>query len=335
MKKTFSSSILYLLLFFSANLLAGEAVVISFRAPLQKAPESNAKTFQVFRKGEIIYLSDKEIKNPSHPEYYEIFDRSGRTGYIKKEYLKVIYKDDREENESITYVNARTGHDSTDFRLEEPLPATYPFESREFARLNVSLSLGNNPKSPYRYNANVSKQKYSSESGLRLNYQRKLDFDLVDRLYFGVFAAISSVRNQIDFSDGGLAEESRSLIRLGPVLSFDFYKTERHLLTLGTGFTWNLHRSSLKVMVNSFGEEEKLYTGFSLAPFLQSTYAFRDLYPNLDFTLGSELNFFLPHTQKSSSTPEFTQYWNEENPTELNHGLKPQALFFMGLNFKY
>lgn len=201
--------------------------------------------------------------------------------------------------------------------------------------MNISLAMGSNPKSPYQYEGNVSSQNYSMDYGLKISYQKKLDFDQVDRLYYGLFTSFSSVTNKIRFSSGDSSTENRGIIRLGPIMSFDFYKTTDHLLNLGTGFTWNLHRSTLEVDVNNFGEEEILFTGFSLSPFVQSMFAFRDIYPNLDFTLGSEVNFYLPHTQKASSVPEFTQYWKSQNPQEFSQGLTVQAQFFMGMNFKY
>lgn len=330
--------IILAVLFFTFNFTetyAAKAVVISFRAPMQSEAKNDASTFQVLKKGDVIFVADKDLKEPSFPGFYETIDRSGRTAYVKSEYLKIIYKDEREYAEPISYINPKTKHDSTDYRIEEPIPHTYPFESREFTRMNVSFALGSNPKNPYQYEGNVSAQDFSYDIGLRLNYQKKLDFDQVDRLYFGIFTSISSVTNEITFTNGDSAKENRAIIRLGPILSFDFYKTDSHLLNLGTGFTWNLHRSSLLVDAQNVGEEDRLFTGFSLSPFVQSMFAFRNIYPNLDFTLGSELSFYLPHKQSASGLPEFSQYWNSERPSDFNQNLSIQAQFFMGLNFKY
>lgn len=329
--------ILLIILMFTQykNLFAAQAVVISFRAPMQSEAKNDASTYQVLKKGEVIFVADKDLKTPSFPGFYETIDRSGRTAYVKAEYLKIIYKDEREYNEPISYINPKTKHDSTDYRIEEPIPHTYPFESREFTRMNISFALGSNPKSPYQYEGNINSQNFSYDIGLKLNYQKKLDFDQVDRLYFGVFSSVSSVTNKITFTNGDQARENRAVIRLGPILSFDFYKTNSHLLNLGTGFTWNLHRSSLLVDAENVGEEDRLFTGFSISPFVQSMFAFRDVYPNLDFTLGSELSFYLPHKQSASGLPEFSQYWNSENPSEFKQNLTMQAQFFMGLNFKY
>ncbi len=314
---------------------AANAVVISFRAPMQLAATPDSKTLQVLKKGEVIFISDKDLKGPAFKGYYETIDRSGRTAYVKQEYLKVIYKDEREYDEPLSYVNANTGHDSTDYRIEEPIPHTYPFESREFTRMNVSFSLGSNAKGPYNYDGNISSQNFSYDLGLKINYQKKLDFDQMDRLYFGLYSSVSSVTNKITFSTGDSSIENRALIRLGPILSFDFYKTKDYLLNLGTGFSWNFHRSSLKLDVADVGIEDRLFTGFSLSPFLQSIFAFRNFYPNLDFTIGSELNLFLPHKQSASGSPEFTQYWDASNPSEFQQNLNFQTLFFLGLNFKY
>lgn len=317
------------------NLQAAEAIVISFRAPLLSARTDNSKTLQVLRKGEKIYLAETDLKDPNYPEYLETIDRSGRTAFIKREYLKIIWKDQRENTTAINYTNAGTGHDSTDFRPEEPIPSTYPFETREFTRLNVSLAVGSNPKGPYTYSENISEQNFSYETGARFLYQRKADFDQVDRLYFGLFGSVASVTNKVDFTSGGTSKENRSLFRLGPIVSFDFYKTQKHLLNLGTGFSWNHHRSTITVSQTGLGEEERLFTGFSISPFIQSQFAFRNFYPNADFTLGSELSFYLPHTQNAGSDPEFNKYWSSESPNEFQQTLRLQAQFYMGINFKY
>lgn len=317
------------------NLQAAEAIVISFRAPLLSARTDDSKTLQVLRKGEKIYLAETDLKDPNYPEYLETIDRSGRTAFIKREYLKIIWKDQRENTTAINYTNASTGHDSTDFRPEEPIPSTYPFETREFTRLNVSLAVGSNPKGPYTYSENISEQNFSYETGARFLYQRKADFDQVDRLYFGLFGSVASVTNKVDFTSGGTSKENRSLFRLGPIVSFDFYKTQKHLLNLGTGFSWNHHRSTITVSQTGLGEEERLFTGFSISPFIQSQFAFRNFYPNADFTLGSELSFYLPHTQNAGSDPEFNKYWSSESPNEFQQTLRLQAQFYMGINFKY
>lgn len=317
------------------NLQAAEAIVISFRAPLLSARTDDSKTLQVLRKGEKIYLAETDLKDPNYPEYLETIDRSGRTAFIKREYLKIIWKDQRENTTAINYTNAGTGHDSTDFRPEEPIPSTYPFETREFTRLNVSLAVGSNPKGPYAYSENISEQNFSYETGARFLYQRKADFDQVDRLYFGLFGSVASVTNKVDFTSGGTSKENRSLFRLGPIVSFDFYKTQIHLLNLGTGFSWNHHRSTITVSQTGLGEEERLFTGFSISPFIQSQFAFRNFYPNADFTLGSELSFYLPHTQNAGSDPEFNKYWSSESPNEFQQTLRLQAQFYMGINFKY
>lgn len=322
-------------LIFIQNALGAEAIVISFRAPLLNERSDESKTLQVLRKGEKIYIADTDLKDPSYPEYLETIDRSGRTAFIKREYLKIIWKDERENSTNINYINASTGHDSTDFRPEEPIPATYPFETREFTRLNVSLAIGSNPKGPYTYSENIGQQNFSYETGARFLYQRKADFDQVDRLYFGLFGSVASVTNKVDFTTGGSSKENRSLFRLGPIVSFDFYKTQKHLLNLGTGFSWNHHRSTITVSQTGLGEEERLFTGFSLSPFIQSQFAFRNFYPNADFTLGSELSFYLPHTQTAGSDPEFDRYWSSESPNEFQQTLRLQAQFYMGINFKY
>ncbi len=316
------------------NNFAAQGVVTSFRAALLSSPnENNAKVYQVYKKGEVFFVSEESIKEENESEFYETIDRSGRTAYIKKEYVKIIYNDERENSQNISYFHPKYGHDTTDFRLEEPIPSTYPFESREFSRLNVSLSLGSNPKDPYNYQVNTKSKDFSFDTGLKIIFQKKIEYDKVDRVYFGLYSSISSVTNEITFSTEEVARENRSTLKLGPILSFDFYKTHKHLLNLGTGFTWNYHRSVIKIQDNTDGSEERIFNGFSISPFVLSSFAFREIIPGTDFTIGSELNFQLPHSQTTSNEKALNRFWSEED--KLNQDLRLQALFFLGFNTKY
>ncbi len=324
------------LFFLTHNTFAIEAIVISFKAPLVLTPDYKGHVSQVLSKGEKIFLGNEYNTQDELPEFVETFDRLGQTVYIPSRMIKIIYRDERETKDSIVYIDPKTGYDSTDYRIEEPIPHSYPFENREFSRLNVSLELGSNPKDPYDYNANISKQEFDYSKGIRFIYQRKMDFDLIDRLYFGAYVSFSSVNNQILFSSEAIAEENRSQARLGPIISYDFFKNEDYILNLGTGFTWNYHRSSIEIDVPNIGSEENLYSGFSVAPFITSQFFFRDVFPNADFTLGSEISAYLPHSQKASGTQILaTDYWSANNPNTLSQNLRLQAQFHLGFNFKY
>ena len=79
------------------------------------------------------------------PEFIQTYDRVGNIAYIPSKYLKIITNDLSESR----MPNQYPGSDPTDYRLEEPIPASYPYDDNSFLRASFALLAGNNLKSPY------------------------------------------------------------------------------------------------------------------------------------------------------------------------------------------
>jgi hypothetical protein len=323
--------ILVSLLFIACKTVnAFDAIVIVLEAPLLKEPTLNSVVLQTLRKGERVYVPT-EIGSGELPEFIQTYDRVGNVAYIPKKYIKIITNEVSENKMPISY----PGSDPTDYRLEEPIPTTYPFDNSTFLRANLSFSLGNSSKTSYDYNSVYSSQEATSETGARFNLTHKVAFDKYDRYYFGLFGAVSTNNNKIAFINNNLAEENRSMLRLGPIITYDAFKSSHYRLTLGTGFTYNYLKSALKVTAANGNSEERLFTGYSLSPFANSTLQVVDIVPNLDLIGGADLNFYLPHSQTNKSEITFPDFWGTDSPNQISSGFKTQVSFFLGIQVKY
>ena len=307
---------------------AYDGVIIVLEAPLLKSPSLSSTVLQTIRKGHKVYVP-REIGNlPVMPEFIPTFDRAGNRAYVPSRYVKVVTGTTQESEQPIRF----SGNDPTDYRLEEPIPATYPFEDRNFLRASASFLVANNTTSSYAYNSSFNDQKFRAEMGGRFTLTKKVVFDKYDRFYFGFLGLITSAKNTTLFKNENVAEESRGIIRGGPWLTYDAFKNDTCRLTIGTGFTFNYHRTTLFVDSGAVSEE-RIFSGFSIAPMTSTTFQINNVLPNTDFLTGVDLSLFLPHTLKSSEEAEIPELWGEAN--QIQSGLKAQASIFMGVQVKY
>lgn len=315
--------------FIAAQAFAYDAVVIVLEAPLLKKPDLGSTVLQTLRKGSRVYVPREIGKTGELPEFVQTYDRVGNIAYIPSRYIKLITHDMAEYKMPISLP-----HDPTDYRLEEPIPSTYPFDDTSFLRAGAFASFSPNVNSSYAYNSSYHQQKFTSETGLKINVTRKVSFDRWDRFYFGVTGAINSSGNAIQFDDGSYSKESRAVIKLGPLITYDAFKTHRYRLTLGTGFTYNYHKSAVK-MTAAAGSEERMFTGYSMSPFTSMTGQVTEVFPNIDLLAGADINFRLPHTQKADGPVTIPELWNTAAPDEIASGFKPQAVFVLGVQVRY
>lgn len=306
---------------------AYDAIVIVLEAPLLREPALNSTVVQLKRKGQRIYVPNEEVIDGNLPEFVPTYDRTGNRAYIPSKYIKVVLGNNDESKTPITIA----GHDPTDYRIEEPIPETYPFDNRKFSRASLSVSVGSNSKSPYSYNSEFSSQKYGVETGGRLMLTTRVSYDRYDRFFFGVVGFITTAKNEIQFKNNYLAKESRDAIRLGPWLTYDAYKNEKYRLTIGTGFTFNYHRSSIFIDGPSIGEE-RLFSGFSLSPMTSTLFQAKSFLPGIDFIGGIDMTLFLPHSLKTNDDISYPALWNED---QIKNSLKVQASAFIGLQTTY
>ncbi len=320
---------LFFLSLFSLQSFAYEGIVIVLEAPLLKEADLSSKVLQFIRKGQRVYVPRESFNDDTIPDYYQTFDRAGNTAFIPSKYVKVIFEETNEDVMPISY----EGIDPTDYRLEEPIPTTYPYENRSFLRASFAYMMASNSKSAYDYQSTFIKQNYHFENGGRLAITMKAPHDKYDRFYFGVLSMISTTKNTINFTNGNIASESRDRFRIGPLLTYDVFKNEKYRATFGTGFTFNYHKASI-VMANETLSEERLLSGFSLSPYSSFNFQLSEIIPNADFVTGIDFSMFLPYSLKTISNIEVPELWGNDN-SKISEGFKANVSGFIGMQVRY
>jgi hypothetical protein len=320
--------IIFIFSIYNSSAFANDAIVLVLQAPLLKEPQMNSTVLQYVRKGERVYVPNQIAALRELPEFIETFDKAGNLAYVPSRYLKIFTNDSKESLQSISKYNE---YDPTDYRLEEPIPSTYPFSNYSFLKASFSLTLGNNVKSPYPYPKNFTNQEFNAEKGARVLITRRVSFDNYDRFYYGLIMNISSVRNYFEFSGGDVSTENRSLLKFGPYISFDSFKSENLRFTLGTGFTYNYHKASISYSSSDGSAEERLFSAFSLSPFVSAYAQIEKVIPAIDIIIGTDLTFYLNRNLKATSPAEFS-YWPSDT---IQEEMKPQANLYLGIQAKY
>ena len=327
MKKYFFGLSTFFIIF-SQTAFGLDGIIIVLEAPILKSPSMGSTVLQLIRKGQRVYIPREYESLENIPEFFPTFDRAGNEGFVPSRYVKVIVGSTAENLQPILYA----GHDPTDYRLEEPIPKTYPFEDKSDLRTSLALMVGNNTTATYQHNNAFYSQKFSADMGGRIAITRKVAFDKYDRFYFGFIGMISTLTNETDFLDDTFSRERRNVFRGGPWLTYDAFKNEKYRLSIATGFTFNYHYSSIKVD-GDLKSEVRAFSGLSLSPMTSTTVQINEVLPNTDFLAGVDFSLFLPHSVESKDEVKSPELWSEDNA--ISSGLKPQASMFLGFQFRY
>lgn len=335
MKKLFFLLSLFGLAFVLTNTsFANEkrAMVIVLEAPLFSAPDWRSPVLMNLRQGQQLKLlpgqmplsdyesgvGERHLWSAGGPQildttsdFWMTLDRNGTTAYIPKKYVKIIFDDERELQTSVSPFLK----DPTDYRLAEPLPPNYPFYDPDRRRAGVSFLLGPAQKINYNYSRSFQAEQVQPHRGVQVLYQRSISFDPTERFYFGGLFQFSADQTLISFDNDSRARESRGVLGLGPYLSFDMLRDDKNTFTIGGGIgvQWNRHLITASTRVGDL--EERLFNGFSLRPKLQAFYQRREVFPNLNFTAGMEMESNLPYSLKANSAPQLADFWNRSNDT--------------------
>ena len=181
--------LIFFILSYTYKSFALEGVVRVLQTPLFEKRSINSKIKQYLRKGKKIFIVDFETstnptkinyENPyernffevttSNEEFFETIDRNGEKAYVLSKHLKVIYKDERE----LVRIRKKDPYDSTDYRLEEPLPRTYPISIPNRYRSILAYTFGPQRKINYPYLETIKGEKFKPVKGVRNAINKKL-----------------------------------------------------------------------------------------------------------------------------------------------------------------
>lgn len=317
-----------IVLLFSIHSQAADkrAMITVLEAPLFSAADWRSPVLQTLRKGQEIKLlagqmpkaqyqsgvGERHLWSQNPPEssdFWMTLDRNGTTAYIPRRYVKIIFADERELLTSVSPFPK----DPTDYRLSEPLPEKYPFYNPDRRRAGVHLLLGPAQKINYNYTRSFQAEEMQPHRGVQILYQKSIQFDQTERLYFGALFQFSADQTLISFDKDTRARESRGVIGAGPHLSFDLFRDEKNTFTIGGGIGVQWNRHLITAATRGGDLEERLFNGFSFRPKMQALYQRQDVFPKLNFIAGMEMESNLPYTLEAQSAPELINFWNREN----------------------
>lgn len=330
--------------------LAMTGTVIIHEAPIHLSDSSDTPIIELVRKGEdltlhgkhfgttvfenttdqkgrrLLYLEDEDQKRG----FYEVVTSSGQSGYILKKYVKPVYKDPREFKDPMPVHNP----DIWDYRIAEPLPEGYPLYDVNRRRAIFTANMGPARHILYPYPDRIVKEESTSLKGFNLYYMGKASFDRSDRLYFGGNFTLLGSDNEISMEGERISKESTLQMGIGPVLTYDPYRSEKYALTIGGGFTANYHRYFVSQGGPLGASEERMFTGISITPKLMTSLQFKELLPYFDVIVGADALFNLPFALKSSTAVEIPEWW-QGGADEIAYPFGTSMTFFIGVQGRY
>jgi hypothetical protein len=317
-----------LLILFNMPSFSNDGIIIVLNASLLKSPQEGATVLQNVRKGSRIYIPASLDLKKALPEFIQTFDRAGNVAFIRSHHVKIITNDEQEQQ----WPSSMGEYDPTDYRLEEPIIASYPFLYHEYGRVSFDLSMGTNPLAPYNYGNQLSGQNYAYEKGIRFQATKRFSSDNSNRFFLGAIGRIAIAANTFSFLDGSNSTESRSVIRLGPFVSYDAYRNSFFRFSTGLGLTVNYHRSSISLRDRIGNGDQQFFSGFSISPVASLSLVRDNIIPGLDLTLGSDYYLQLPYSQAVAIQSSSPVYWNSAKIQSSTHS---QVSFFIGVQTKY
>lgn len=340
------NTIALLTLLISFELFAATAMVIAHRAPMFKAMDPDAVVYQYVYKGEKIFINNKHIDRTfltnyraddsigkelvEESEYYTTSDRIGRTAYILKRHVKIIYNDTRELDSPVSM----KGFDETDYRIKGKLPRNYPFKPDERRYSTLLLGTETTAKNSYPYPNAIEKDTIGNRYKIAGIAAWKADFDLMDRFYFGAKGEIAFSQNQYFFEDSTMSNEANLVWSLGPYLSYDFYKSEKNILRLGGGILLNYHLMKISQDSTDGFRDRQYYSAFFLTPEMGLSYVRREIMDRLDLVLGSSLKINSPYSLTTGMTKYEQSRWNSTTD-QVEHPLGINVDLCAGLSYRF
>ncbi len=298
-----------------------KATIISLNAPVFKTPNLSSEIIEYMRKGQRIVV--KKIKDKSSI-FLQTINTNGQPSFILNEHIKIEFKNSDE-------FSFNRPKDSTDYRLEEPLEKDYPFFSFKKRRGSLEFSIGTPLNSRYIYSKKIAKESFGHQYRLKSSYSKKVKLDKTGRTYFGGLASINYSSTQITTYDSYKANEFQWLIEVGPMISFDSFKSEKFDLTFALAIPINYLRKAVIISDQSISQSKRLFSGFSFSANLINKFTIKKFFRNLNAFVSSQLNILPPSSYKSSSKPStFNSLWSRQDEVIL--AAQTQLFFSVGLS---
>src|SRR5690554_1038203 len=337
-----------LLLLLPLKSFALDAVITVLEAPLFKEKDTSSFVIQYKRKGDIIklhpslnadlrydhlkpkdFLEDEKFAY-NEDEFIPTYDRLGNLAYVLRDHIFIYFEDERETRQ------IPLKKDPTDYRLQEPLPETYPLLKKTGYRAQLYASVYQPNNESYPYPSDVKNEGYTLPLGVTFNFLRRASFDIQDRLYFGITANFATHENSFILMANRQVEETSYKFGVGPVISYDAYKGTKRRVTIMTSILVNLfHQFDITQKDNKDQSESRSYRGYSFTPRLSALYTFMDMFPHSDFFLGTTLESDLAGNFKVDRGSLYDGWWQSQGNDSFSSKANLNVSVHLGLQMRY
>ncbi len=356
--------LIFCMLFISLNLSAQEGVITVLEAPVFATPNIKSKVIQYHRKGQKVYVHPAEYSKDEFKDLFEsnpkqvkedkeryetlfkdkLFDkgktyypttdskfvktltRSAREGYILKEHIFLLYHDKRELDQKVIE------KDTTDYRIDEPLPKNYPILTPTGYRGQAFISLGTPTTQAYPYAESINDSGYDFSKEFTFVWSRQVKFDVTRRFFFGsMFTYHHSFTTYL--TDNLESEETESRIGIGPFLSYDVWKIDNYIVNLYSSLILNvLNTKTIKQTFLATNQTEiKDYKSMYFSPKFGASFMIKNILSNFDLVTGVNITLNLPHTYEASDSAGTASYWQDS----FSVGYFAEQSYFLGLQSDY
>jgi hypothetical protein len=349
-----------LVLIISSSLYAGEGVITVLETPLFSAPSKKSQILQYKRKGDTIYINEESFREDvfsehftntkeellkthtdyqrSYPDvlfrgefkrryknFYRTLTRSGREAFIIKDHVFLSYNDKRELTQEVIE------KDPTDYRIEEPLPDNYPLIGETGYRGQVLFSIGTPTDQPYPYSQSIRDTGFDFNKEVSFVWAKQVKYDVSKRFFFGGEFHIMSGKTSYITKDIN-ATESQVRVGIGPYLTYDLFRRDRHTINIQGSIVFNFYDS--KEVKQKFSTETSsrsvTYLSRYFSPKIGLSYHLSDIIGDLDLITGVKAYMHSPHTYEQTETSN-EEVW----VPKYKVGYSLEQSYFFGIQTAY
>lgn len=343
---------IFILLFLTTTLFAGEGVIIVHEAPLFLKPDKASTVVDRFRKDDVIYIHRKHFidyeevynsisstdqfstpellvrgPNTRKPPFYTTVDRNGNTAYVPAEYVKLILNDHRESYTHLPSIK----DDETDYRLIEPIKERFPFiipGHNGRSLLSIACALQNTQTYPYP--KVVERRERSFPLDLNIAYSLPMNWwENSQHIFLGGLFALNYHEETYFLSSGISSQELHWKIALGPLITYDTYRRMNYQVSyFFTPLIFVMDQTTITQNESANKRDDRnfssLHLGLRAGVYYQQIDLFGD---NKDLSTGVALQWIPPHNP-SSEQPGRRALWGDSGSFKKN--AEVSLLFFMG-----
>lgn len=339
---------LILLLLIPLQSFALDAVVTVLEAPLFKKKDINSFVVQYKRKGDIIKVHDSLMADLRYDhlkpkgmieeekfaynedEFIPTYDRLGNLAYVLREHIFIYFEDQRET------AQIPLKKDPTDYRLQEPLPPTYPIRKKTGYRGQVYFSVSQPYNDTYPYPSDAKNEGYDLPLSGTFNFLRKASFDAQDRLYFGLSTNFTSHSTSFILNSNNIVEEKSYKFGIGPVISYDAYKSTDTRVSIMTSVLVNVfHQFDITQKAQNGDSEMRSYRGYSLTPRLTALYTFLHVISDIDIFVGTTLEADVGGTFKVDRGSRYPNWWQSAGADQFKNPVNFNVSAHLGIQTRY